>query len=348
MSLHLVVPGLLWPAASRREALRDLDLPALSTLLGRAQRRTAAGLGLSDWIAHTFALGGDEIPWGALRRLGEDPAQRDGIWLCADPAHLRFARDTLVLADARELAISADEAGALLAALNQHFSDVGSFHGGDAQHWYLRLPTAPAVRTAPLDRVLGRSFELFLPDGPEATRWRALLNEAQMLLHGHPVNAAREARGLPAINSVWLWGAGSLPALPPSPYAEVLADDALVRGAARAAGANCAALPARAPGACSGAATLAVVDSLLGAAAYRDLAAWRGALERLERDWFAPLRGALHAGSLRQLRLSAPGDEATLEMLITRRDLWKLWRRPLGLCAVIDNEGSAAPGALAP
>ena len=29
-----------------------------------------------------------------------------------------------------------------------------------------------------------------------------------MLLHAHPVNEAREARGEPAVNSLWLWGAG--------------------------------------------------------------------------------------------------------------------------------------------
>ena len=41
-------------------------------------------------------------------------------------------------------------------------------------------------------------------------RWlRRLQNEAQMLLHAHPVNLARMARGALAVNSVWIHGAGA-------------------------------------------------------------------------------------------------------------------------------------------
>ena len=48
---------------------------------------------------------------------------------------------------------------------------------------------------------------------------RMLLNEVQVLLHQHPLNAARQTRGLPPVNSVWFWGAGRLPAPGPSPTA---------------------------------------------------------------------------------------------------------------------------------
>jgi hypothetical protein len=332
MRLHLVVPGLLWPAASLREATRDLDLPALSALLGRGERRVAAAQGLTDWIARSFGLEGDEIPWGALRRLGEaDFPQVEGSWLCADPVHLRFARDTLVLADARDLAIGMEEADALVASLNAHFAGLGRFHAAAPERWYLHLATDAPIRTQPLERVLGRSFELFLPQGSGAARWRALLNEAQMLLHAHPANAAREARGQPAINSLWLWGAGSLPALPAPSFDAVCADNPLVTGAARACGLAPAPLPGRAPAALAAAGMLAVADGLHGAAACRDLSAWRAALVQLERGWFAPLLGALHAGGLRELRLSALGDEATLEVMVGGRDRWKLWRRPCAL-----------------
>jgi hypothetical protein len=33
----------------------------------------------------------------------------------------------------------------------------------------------------------------------------------QVILHQHPVNAERRARGLPPVNSLWLWGGGPLP-----------------------------------------------------------------------------------------------------------------------------------------
>jgi len=56
-----------------------------------------------------------------------------------------------------------------------------------------------------LDRVLARSVDAWMP---EARRLRTLQNECQMLLHGSPLNEAREARGELALNSVWISGCG--------------------------------------------------------------------------------------------------------------------------------------------
>ena len=57
-----------------------------------------------------------------------------------------------------------------------------------------------------------------------------------MLLHAHPVNEAREARGELPINSLRLWGAGRARAARNSRWQSVAADDPAVRGAARLAG----------------------------------------------------------------------------------------------------------------
>ena len=70
----------------------------------------------------------------------------------------------------------------------------------------------------------------------------ALLNEAQMVLHAHPVNEAREARGEPAVNSLWLWGAGRA-ARRARRWQSVAADDPAVLGARGLAGARQRALP---------------------------------------------------------------------------------------------------------
>jgi 2,3-bisphosphoglycerate-independent phosphoglycerate mutase len=39
----------------------------------------------------------------------------------------------------------------------------------------------------------------------------ALMNESQKLLKSHPINLARESKGLPPANSIWLWGQGRSP-----------------------------------------------------------------------------------------------------------------------------------------
>lgn len=344
MPLHLVIPGLLWSRDSLRETCRDLSLPALSTVLGRGERSLAPARTLLDFLAASFGLSGEELPWAALRLAGEDRPPGDAIWLCADPSHLRFARDTLVLVDATELDISGDEAGELVASLNRHFSDVGAFHMQTPQRWYLRVAAPPQIRTRPLEAVIGRSFDAFLPEGPDATRWRALLNEVQMLLHGHPVNAAREAAGKPPINSAWLWGAGRMPTGIGSIFSSLLAEDPIALGLAHAAGIDSARLPAHGSEAIRRAAhgaVLAVIDTLRAAALHRDASAWRSGLVELERQWFAPLLEAIYGGQLRELRVTAPGDEATLEVTLAAQDRWKFWRRPVSLGEL--DRAAAAP-----
>ncbi|MGZ7354524.1 hypothetical protein ACXWRX_09325, partial [Streptococcus pyogenes] len=76
---------------------------------------------------------------------------------------------------------------------------------------------------------------LHLPQGPQGRRWRVLINEAQVLLHQHPLNAERRAKGLPPVNSLWLWGAGRLPAQVRGAFEGVIGDDLLLAALARRA-----------------------------------------------------------------------------------------------------------------
>ena len=62
------------------------------------------------------------------------------------------------------------------------------------------------------DEALGDDlFDAPARQAPEGRRWRALLSEAQVVLHNHPLNAQRVAAGLAPVNSLWFWGAGALP-----------------------------------------------------------------------------------------------------------------------------------------
>src|SRR2546430_884920 len=74
-------------------------------------------------------------------------------------------------------------------------------------------------------------------------RFHALMNEAQMLLHEHPVNAEREARGLPALNSIWFWGGGVIAAAKARPFSAGVARDPLAPGPPPAPGNPAHALP---------------------------------------------------------------------------------------------------------
>ncbi len=65
------------------------------------------------------------------------------------------------------------------------------------------------LETTPPHDILGKEISPFLPQMNEPVL--TLMKESQRLLKNHPVNQAREARGLPPANSIWLWGQGRSP-----------------------------------------------------------------------------------------------------------------------------------------
>ncbi len=59
--------------------------------------------------------------------------------------------------------------------------------------------------------VLGKTANPYIEQSRQILPWYQLLNEIQMYMHQHEVNAERLQRGMLPINSLWFWGAGSLP-----------------------------------------------------------------------------------------------------------------------------------------
>jgi len=62
--------------------------------------------------------------------------------------------------------------------------------------------------TPPHD-LIGKEISALLPQMKEPVL--TLMRASQELLKNHPVNEAREAKGLPPANSIWLWGQGPSP-----------------------------------------------------------------------------------------------------------------------------------------
>ncbi|MCB1745096.1 MAG: hypothetical protein KDK91_32310, partial [Gammaproteobacteria bacterium] len=235
--------------------------------------------------------------------------------------------------------LTPDEACQLCAELAAHVAEWGAqLHAPHPQRWYLRLPESPGIRTSTPHAALTEGLSRHMPVGEQAGRWASRLTELQMVLHSSPVNAARATRGLPIINSLWLWGEGCLPTTGGgAPLAEggdwhvVFADDVLSRALADWRGVDWQALPSDAGGLLARVAeaplqarVLLVLDSLAVPARRLDLEAWRAALQALDERWLAPLCAALEAGALQTLCLF--DDEGT--RLQRRRPGWP--RRLLG------------------
>lgn len=332
--LHLVVPGLIWPRESLAKIMSGLELPALTRLLGRGRRLQGPAMTAERWLCRAFGLDQEELPLAALRLLGEGGEPGEEVWLCADPVHLRFSRSTLVI-DATAPDLDADEAAQLIASLNEALADAGTFSATHPQRWYLRSRRPARIRTHSIAMVAGRTLEPFLPQGEDALDWRHLINETQVLLHNHPLNRAREEAARPMANSLWLWGAGTLPARAHAPAPRLYADHHLARGLAKLANTPAKPVPERYDGAVLPGLTF--LDALATPSQALDAPAWREALIRLETHWFAPLLAALKSRRLDALQLTALGDEARLEVIIRASDAWKFWRRPLTLTALAES-----------
>lgn len=323
MRLTLLVPELIWPEPGDTQTLAELSTPAFAWLDGHAAFSRGEPLAVESALLEQFGIA--DAGSAAFRRLGEtDANQEDGHWLCADPVHLRFHHERIVLADAGAFDIDAAEAQALVGALNTEFAEIGVFHAATPRRWYLRLHAAVDHVAAPLSAVAGRRMDSDLSDKTSPLhRW---LNEVQMFLHLHPVNAARAAAGKPAINSLWLWGNGPA-ATPASGPDAVFADDPLARGLARAAGVAAQALPADAEAVLGSGAQrpLVVVDTLLPTVLYEDPDGWRRACERFDADWLAPIQKRL-GKTVRELVVVAPTIYGRLQWTLAAGARWKFWK----------------------
>lgn len=332
MHLELVVPALIPAQDPAQNSARNpgpAPMPALEMLLARGRRSNGASGSLETWLCRAFGLEGpSSIPAGALTAYayGVDPGADH--WLRADPVHLRADRDKLLLIPNQAFSITAAETEGLAAALAPLLEGKYKLHALRADQWCLRIEggaQSGASERPPVD-LAGANIDPHLPP----KRWHPLLTELQMALYDNAANTARERRGDPAINSLWLWGAGKLPAKASGPWNSVSASDPLALGLARLAG-----MRHRAPGA--GAAEwlerapedgrhLLVFDELRGLQDLGEFEALARRLRALEENWFAPLLAALKSRRIGMLTVHVP--EAGISVETARGDLGRFWRRP--------------------
>lgn len=300
---------LLLPARSRFPAG---ELPAqVAAALGRAERSLGTA-GESAQLRRHFSVQPADWSAAALTRQTDAGDAADGFWLRADPANIvPDMQGARLMAAAETLRLERADVDALLPSLQPLFAGFGyQLDAPTPSRWYLRLPAdTPLPEFAEPDAVLGDDLFSHLPSGENGRRWRALLTEAQVVLHQHPWNEQRVAQGQRAVNSLWFWGAGSLPQNVHTAHAQVRSRDALVQGLAAMAG-------VRLGGEQS-------VDALV------DLRQLRS-LQQLALDAIAPLLDALKRGELSELRLDF---EDGTGYRITRGQRWCFWKKPMATLA---------------
>jgi hypothetical protein len=234
--VHLVIAFASPPAppgGGRAPVPPGLRLPRLERWLGAAvadgrdegdehsfspphERALASALGWPVGPAHDGRL--PLAAWWAQREgvasaPREDTAEAARACGLVTPCHWHLGTDQVSLVDPAGLMLDEAAALALHEAVRPSFEHLGAtLHYAAPTRWFAEHPGLAALATASLDRVAGRNVDAWLGDPKPARPWRRLQSEVQMLLHTHPVNADREARGLLPVNSLWLSGCGAVPA----------------------------------------------------------------------------------------------------------------------------------------
>ncbi len=220
-------------------ALRHFDAAhPLRRQLARADRLPDGSDNYLGGLGDYFPGVGSELPAAALTRelLAGDAG--DALWLSADPAWVQPDMNGVRLLACGRLGLSAKDARALADAVLPVIHDAGmQLEVSTPDRWHLKLPDdMPLPAFAAPEQAMGEDLSQHLPQGAEGRRWRMLLNDIQIVLHQHSLNAERRAQGLAPVNSLWLWGGGHLPAALPSRLKGVISDDLLLTALAHRAG----------------------------------------------------------------------------------------------------------------
>lgn len=323
--MHLIVPYLLPPAHFLQAALQDLRLPALETLVARGRQESSSPVGIEGALCRAWGIARQrDWPWASLSLSVDGGTPDQAYWLRADPVHIRIQRDRLILLGGELLDLQPEEAAALCADLHSHFSE--AFHPLPLQpeRWYCRMERDPQIETTPLSLAVGRPIDPMLPRGTETLKWRALLNEIQMLLFNHPVNQEREAHSLPMINSVWLWGGGRVSSRVAPISSRFHCPDGHLRSVAQQLGMHAPTWTGEVNGLDSDG--LVVLNQLQPSGQYGDVLGWRAAAKELDEVLLAPL---IRSGVA--LHIEDPATGSAVDF--SPRDRWKFWRRPRPLAA---------------
>lgn len=295
-------------AALRPQLVRPM---ALHRLACRADA-VAVEAGDAARMARAFDILPRGLPVAALTRQLDAGDATGCTWLRADPGFVRADMATVRLYASGELGLEPDECEALLEPLRPLFGDEGfPISAPTPSRWYLCLPWEARLPAfdAPA-QVIGDDLFAHMPEGDAGRRWRRLMNEAQVILHNHPVNLRRAAAGKLPANTLWFWGASRLPDHVRCGHGQVRSGDVLLRALALAAGVEFS------------------TDAQAGTLPPGALADLRevGEAAVLESHWITPLMARVARGELVGIELDF-GDGLTLRWRQAHR--WRVWRTRL-------------------
>ena len=209
------IRGMTTNLSPRSSALRRFTLMVSgedAIAVGLEQNAPPSGLPQERFLL------GEQLPIAPVLLLGQSDlaVNPNETIACLQPVHLHATRDHLILMAQSQIDLTENESTRLLNValpfIEEDFGGKILFQG--QRDWFIPAGPFASLATHSIDQAHGRNIDWWMPrDTSElgvAKLWRKLQNEIQMLWHIDPVNAEREQRGYPSINSLWISGIGKL------------------------------------------------------------------------------------------------------------------------------------------
>jgi 2,3-bisphosphoglycerate-independent phosphoglycerate mutase len=113
--------------------------------------------------------------------------------------------------------ISTEEAAAIIGDLGRELGGDGIefFAGVSYRHLMVWRDGKEKMTTTPPHDITDQKIGPYMPEGDGAARLLHLMHASQPILANHPVNKKRHAEGHRQATTIWLWGQGRAPQLPP-------------------------------------------------------------------------------------------------------------------------------------
>ncbi len=327
--IDVIVPGLFQlPLAELDKNFLSRELPSLNQVLRFARSKEsplqdydaifADSLGLPQYSTLPFAA--------ALAKENEPPSQI----LLFQAVHLKPDMRNAFVVPLEQSNRTREDIIIVINDLLELFKDDCDITLRPDGLCLMRLKHCQAVdRLPPVLSVIGRKVDPYIKQSRQALPWYQLINEMQMFMHSHEVNQRRLVDGLPAINSLWCWGAGEF-IEPPNPDMQCYCDDSMLIAYAKKGrlGLHSLSEISRSEFARE---NICIDLSLLQALKLSTEDDLQILLTRLETKLFDPLVKAVRRGQL-QLRLRAGHG---YDYSLSRLSLLKRWRGPGNLMSVL-------------
>jgi 2,3-bisphosphoglycerate-independent phosphoglycerate mutase len=162
----------------------------------------------------------------AVYHTGRSPLEAASMGVALGPRDIAFRCNLVTLAAAGGDEVMEDftaghigtsEAAEIIADLGRALGSDGIefFPGVSYRHLMVWRDGREKMQTTPPHDITDQKITAHLPRGEGAERLIQLMEASRPILANHAINKQRRAQGLREATTIWLWGQGRAPALPP-------------------------------------------------------------------------------------------------------------------------------------